>query len=293
LPPRRSSRSTPQEAEPLPQLTVTRDALSQQLEDRIARGHELMKRPIASDSDLQSARNDYYSWSEFNETLLQRSFTTSKPAKDYSASLGMFVIGVDPEPLAKQVAELHEDVDRKIRRLSSLKEQLPLFEEPSRAMPARPASSRIGLGTTVFVVHGHGEAFKQQVSRFLEATTDLEPVILHEQANSGRTIIEKFEDHASRAAFAVILLTGDDEGGVRGSGERRPRARQNVVFELGFFVAALGRSKVAVLYEEGVELPSDMSGVLYTPLDAGGAWKLVLGKELRAAGLSVDLNHAV
>lgn len=189
MPPRRSSRSTPQEAEPLPQLTVTRDALSQQLEDRIARGQELMKQPIASDSDLQSARNDYYTWSEFNETLLQRSFTTSKPAKDYSASLGMFVVSIDPEPLAKKVAELHEDVDRKIRRLSSLKEQLPLFEEPSRAMPARPASLRIGLGTTVFVVHGHGEAFKQQVSRFLEATTDLEPVILHEQANSGRTII--------------------------------------------------------------------------------------------------------
>ncbi len=160
-------------------------------------------------------------------------------------------------------------------------------------MPARPEASSAGIGTTVFVVHGHSEAFKQQVSRFLEAATDLEPVILHEQANSGRTIIEKFEEHAGRAAFAVILLTGDDDGGVRGSGERHPRARQNVVFELGFFIAALGRSKVAVLYEEDVELPSDMSGVLYTPLDVRGAWKLALGKELRAAGLSVDLNRAV
>lgn len=277
----------------MPQLTVTREALSHQLEDRIARGHELKKRPIASDLDLRSTRADYYTWSEFNETLLQRSFTTSKPAKDYSASLGVVVMAVDEEPLPKQVEELHDNIGRKIRRLISLKEQLLLFEEPSHAMPARLTSSRIGLGTTVFVVHGHSEASKQQVSRFLEAATDLEPVILHEQANSGRTIIEKFEDHASRAAFSVVLLTGDDEGGIRGSGERRPRARQNVVFELGFFVAALGRSKVAVLYEEDVELPSDMSGVLYTPLDAGGAWKLALGKELRAAGLSVDLNRAV
>ena len=91
----------------------------------------------------------------------------------------------------------------------------------------------------------------------------------------------------------MILLTGDDEGGIRGSGNYHPRARQNVVFELGFFVAALGRSRVAVLYEEGVELPSDMSGVLYTPLDAGGAWKLALARELRAANLDVDLNRVV
>jgi predicted nucleotide-binding protein len=293
LPARRSSRSTPKPVESPPQLTVARGALSQQLEDRIARGQELLERPIASDSDLQSARSDYYTWSEFNETLLQRSFTTSKPAEDYSASIGLFVMSVDPEPLPKKVEEFHDDVERRIRRLKSLKEQLPLFEEPASVMPARPEASSTGIVTTVFVVHGHSEAFKQQVSRFLEATTELEPVILHEQANRGRTIIEKFEEHAGRAAFAVILLTGDDDGGVRGSGERHPRARQNVVFELGFFIAALGRSKVAVLYEEDVELPSDMSGVLYTPLDAGGAWKLALGKELRAAGLSVDLNRAV
>jgi Predicted nucleotide-binding protein containing TIR-like domain len=293
MPARRSSRSTPRPAELSPQLTVARGALGQQLEDRIARGQELLERPIASDSDLSSARSDYYTWSEFNETLLQRSFTTSKPAEDYSESLGAYVVSLNPEPLPKRVEEFHRDVQRKIRRLGSLREQLSLFEEPAPAVPARPEGPSAEVGTTVFVVHGHGEAFKQEVARFLDAVTELEPVILHEQANSGRTIIEKFEDHASRAAFAVILLTGDDDGGVRGSGERNPRARQNVVFELGFFIAALGRSKVAALYEEGVELPSDMSGVLYTPLDAGGAWKLALGKELRAVDLPVDLNRAM
>jgi hypothetical protein len=293
MPARRSSRSTPRPVELPPQLTVARGALSQQLDDRIARGQELVERPIATDSDLQSARDDYYTWSEFNETLLRRSFTTSKPAEDYSGSLGVGWLSLSPEPFSKEVEDFHDDVHRKIRRLGSLKEQLPLFEEPSPAVPARLEGRSAEIGTTAFVVHGHGEAFKQEVARFLDAVTDLEPVILHEQPNSGRTIIEKFEDHASRAAFAVILLTGDDDGGVRGSGERRPRARQNVVFELGFFIAALGRSKVAVLYEEGVELPSDMSGVLYTPLDARGAWKLALAKELRAAGLSVDLNRAV
>ena len=286
----RRSRSTPPSAELPPQLTVARDWLGAELDIRIFRGNELLEREISSEDDLRSARNDYYTWDEYNHTLLQRSFTSSKPADDYRGLV--FAFGGPDELLFKQIEEFHDDVQHKIRRLASLKEQLPLYEEPP-AMPARPETPSAEVGTTVFVVHGHREAFKQQVARFLGAVTDLEPVILHEQANSGRTIIEKFEDHAGKAAFAVVLLTGDDEGGIRGSGERRPRARQNVVFELGFFIAALGRSKVAVLYEEGVELPSDMSGVLYTLLDAGGAWKLALAKELQAAGLSVDLNRAM
>jgi predicted nucleotide-binding protein len=274
-----------------PQLTVARDWLAAELDIRSSRGNELLVREISSDDDLRSARNDYYTWDEYNHTLLQRSFTTSKPAEDYRG-LVFATGGRDDLLFTKQVKEFHDDVQYKIRRLASLKEQLPLYEEPP-AMPARPEEPGAEVGTTVFVVHGHREAFKEQVARFLDAVTDLAPVILHEQANNGRTIIEKFEDHASKAAFAVVLLTGDDDGRVRGSGEQRPRARQNVVFELGFFIAALGRSKVAVLHEEGVELPSDMSGVLYTPLDAAGAWKLALAKELQAAGLSINLNRVI
>jgi predicted nucleotide-binding protein len=292
LPARGGGRSAPPPAELPPQLTVARSALDRQLDERIARGQELLERPIASDADLGSVRNDYYSWSEYNETMLQRSFTTSKPADDYRHDLGVFVLS-GSETLAEKVEDFRNDVQRKIRRLSSLREQLELFEEPSSAMAARPARSSPKVATDVFLVHGHNEAFKQQVARFLAAVTEREPVILHEQANSGRTIIEKFEDYAGSAAFAVILLTGDDDGGVRGSGEWRPRARQNVVFELGFFIGALGRSRVAVLHEEGVEKPSDISGILYTPLDEGGAWRLDLAKELRAAGLQVDLNRAV
>jgi len=105
-------------------------------------------------------------------------------------------------------------------------------------------------------------------------------------------IIEKLEEFAATAAFAVVLLTADDCGGSGQTAERRPRARQNVVFELGYFIGALGRSRVAVVYEDGVELPSDMNGILYTVLDPAGAWKLGLGRELRAAGFAVDLNRA-
>jgi predicted nucleotide-binding protein len=116
-------------------------------------------------------------------------------------------------------------------------------------------------------------------------------VILHDQADQGRTIIEKFEDHAAEAVFAVVVLTRDDIG-VLATDDRelQPRARQNVVFELGFFFGALGRNRVVILFEEGVELPSDLGGLLYIPLDDRGAWKVTLARELKAASIEVDAN---
>ncbi len=139
----------------------------------------------------------------------------------------------------------------------------------------------------MFVVHGRNTAAKESCARFLEKL-GLQPLILHEQPDKGRTIIEKLLGH-SHVAFAVVLLTADDQGGERGSpAAMQPRARQNVVFELGFFLGKLGRDRVCVLYEPSVELPSDYSGVLYIPLD--DSWRLRLAKELKAGGLEVDLN---
>lgn len=143
----------------------------------------------------------------------------------------------------------------------------------------------------VFVVHGRDEAILQQVARFLEAL-DLTPIVLFEQPAKGRTVIEKLE-RESDVAFAIVLLTPDDVGSLAGGGQLHPRARQNVVLELGFFLGKLGRSRVAVLYDESVELPSDYRGVEYIKLDAEGAWKLTLAREIKAAGFLVDMNKAV
>ena len=94
-------------------------------------------------------------------------------------------------------------------------------------------------------------------------------------------LIEKFEDHAGPAAFAVVLMTPDDEGRALGGDELSPRARQNVILELGFFVGALGRRKVAILYDEAIERPSDIDGVSYIAIDQHGAWRLKLAKEMK------------
>ena len=144
----------------------------------------------------------------------------------------------------------------------------------------------------VFIIHGRDKETKQTVARFLEKI-GLKPVILHERPDGGRTIIEKFEQHAE-VGFAVALLTPDDLGSLRGEeDDRKPRARQNVIFEFGYFIGKLSRKRVCALVKGKVEKPSDYDGVLYIPLDDSGGWKMELIRELQHAGFHVDANKAV
>jgi predicted nucleotide-binding protein len=147
------------------------------------------------------------------------------------------------------------------------------------------------LSKKVFVVHGHDHGAKETVARFL-SKLQLEPIILHEQADQGRTIIEKFEAHAADVQCAVVILTADDVASAKATPEKsEPRARQNVILEFGFFVGKLGRERTFALVEKGVALPSDMHGLVYIPLD-NDDWRMRLVKELKAAGLEVDANQA-
>ena len=144
----------------------------------------------------------------------------------------------------------------------------------------------------VFVVHGRDEGTRNTVVGFLKKI-GLQPIVLAEQPNRGFTTIEKFERHA-QVSFAVVLLTPDDTGSLQGEAHRpKPRARQNVIFELGFFFGKLGRKRVCALTKDEVEIPSDYAGVVYIPFDDHEGWKLPLIRELRAAGFNVDANQAI
>lgn len=122
----------------------------------------------------------------------------------------------------------------------------------------------------------------------------LTPVILQEQINRGMTVIEKFEDLAARAGFAVVLVTPDDIGYAAGKEEEKScRPRQNVILELGYFVGRIGRSKTLVLTKGGVELPSDILGLVYESMDKNEGWKIRLARELKACGFEIDLNRAI
>ena len=141
----------------------------------------------------------------------------------------------------------------------------------------------------IFVVHGRDGGAREEVARFLERL-GLKPVVLHEQPDQGRTIIEKFEDFG-QVGFAVVLLTPDDTGKQKDDANGlKPRARQNVIFEFGYFIGKLGRENVCALVQGDLETPSDYDGVLYIPLDDSGAWKMRLIRELKSAEYDVDAN---
>ena len=147
----------------------------------------------------------------------------------------------------------------------------------------------------VFVVHGHDEQLKTQLEVFLTELR-LEPVVLHRKADEGLTIIEKFEKH-SDVGYAFILLTPDDigyplsqESRTDTDRKKEARARQNVIFEFGYFVAKLGRNRVCCLYKEGVTLPTDVSGILYKMVrNAVEEVAISILKDLKAAGYKVSV----
>ncbi|MBN3723562.1 nucleotide-binding protein [Burkholderia sp. Ac-20379] len=157
------------------------------------------------------------------------------------------------------------------------------------AAPVVPPPATAAARTRVFIVHGHNVAVREEVARFVQGL-GLEAVILHEQPNQGRTILAKFQDEAARAAFAIVLLTGDDRGGIE-AGDRAQyqlRARQNVVFEFGFFAGSLGLPHVCALVDGPLEKPSDIDGLVY--ISRAGDWKLQLVKEMHTSGLPVDVT---
>lgn len=147
----------------------------------------------------------------------------------------------------------------------------------------------------IFIVHGHDDALKQEVARIVEKQ-GLDAVILSEQANHGKTIIEKFEENTDVGA-AICLFTGDDYGRAikDDKGEEtkpandRLRARQNVVFESGYFMGRLGREKVILIANPEIEIPSDLQGVVYTN---DKSWQIDVLKELKEIGYAIDFNKA-
>jgi predicted nucleotide-binding protein len=194
-----------------------------------------------------------------------------------------------PTPLPQVHEGLRSGKQRAIALLGqairSLEEKLAdLGDAPLEDAP--PAAPGQAQSRDVFIVHGRDHPAKTEVARLIEHA-GLNAVILHEQPNAGRTIIEKFEAHGASARFAVVLLTPDDAGGPDPQ-HLQPRARQNVIGEMFWFAGRLGRQRVCALKKGNVEIPSDFAGVVYTEMDDRGAWKTELLRELAAAGNQVN-----
>jgi hypothetical protein len=240
-------------------------------------------RSIADDND---AGVSFHKWVTYTKEMLERFFdsqTYSKQFRDYC-----YQDFDDDMTWRESGRAIIKGAGLGYLFLETVLERLKLIPEAGITHERRLAG---GDGNDVFVVHGHDNAAKEAVARHLEKLK-FRAIILHEQPSLNKTIIEKLEGH-SDVQFAVVILTPDDVGyPLSDSRMAKTRARQNVIFELGFFIGKLGRDRVCALYKGDIELPSDYSGVTYISLDHAGAWKLELAKEMRAAGMNVDLNAA-
>ncbi len=283
------SQSTKQK---LDMLTVSKDMFVQKIKERISSGSDLFKTKINNTEHLERHIRDYRKWNDYNSELLKSVFNNEKNEYRYGynmvRSVKVFSGNYNPE---EELRDLKVEIRDKIAFLEQLIEKADLIkcdvEEPLKKDKDLPREK----STSIFIVHGHDIAIQQSVARVVEKLK-LKPIILNEQPNAGRTIIEKFESH-SDVGFAIVLLTADDEGKAVKETSLQMRARQNVILELGYFIGKLGRKNVLPLYTNGVEIPNDIHGLLYVQLDGSGHWRFEIAKELREAGYSIDLNDLI
>lgn len=237
--------SKPKEELRPPNLVENREAARQKIQSQIEKGEPYRKISINSEKKLEELDAERQKWSDYNFELLRRLFDNQVIADEYNAYIRVGVISLDPS-LQEQIEDFYQQMNTCITYLESIRNRLELIPESHR-VPSPASTNPATPSRDVFVVHGHDEGARESVARLVERL-GLGAIILHEQSNAGRTIIEKFEA-SSEVGFAVVLLTPDDVGYPRDKSDQAAyRARQNVIFELGYFMGKLGRKRVAALY---------------------------------------------
>lgn len=232
--------------------------------------------------------DDFDAWQNRTEVVLRLIFGVGSPSyekfQDLHYSPMIWTEGTDFRPYRMN------GVREAMTILESAKLELEIEQEVPPTIAVENAPLVVEGSERVFIVHGQNDAMKYELESYLQKLLKVAPVILHQEPNAGQVLIEKLEASAASIGYSVVLLTGDDLGRAKQLANRddKPRARQNVVFEMGFFLGLLGRQRLAVLYEPGVELPSDLSGLVYIPLDNAGGWKGKLASEMDHSGLTVD-----
>jgi len=279
-----STRKKPLPEKPKTILIKPREVFKKELMDRVEIGNNLVLRQITTLEQLKQLNTDSANWDDFNEELIKQAFNNqySEYYYEYSRVNQMtgfmdYARGVDTNSGEYKLKEAKQKITNCLTILNRLIDKLPLIEQDGSIIPYQ--TNERTFFNSGFIVHGHNNSVKFEVARFVEKELKRKAIILHEEANKGQTIIEKFENN-STVDFAVALWTADDIGKAKTETDYLDRARQNVVFETGFFIGALGRQNVIVLVEEGVDIPSDYSGVIFISLS--GNWKDDLRKEIEA-----------
>jgi predicted nucleotide-binding protein len=236
-------------------------------------------------------QRDMRVWRTKTQEGLRALFDSDRLAEDFMLAARSPGAAWTGKTLTDELSEYRSDLRDGVTFLEGLVASLDFAEGPTAALA--PPDHASAVGNEVFVVHGRDRGVRAEVEALLRRL-DLEPIILEDRPNKGLpTVIEKLERETLPTGYAIVILSPEDWR--RGAGEEAwpdgpNSARENVLIELGYFIGKLDRDHVTALHKLGAELPSDVLGVAYTPLDDGGAWRYKIANELREAGYDVDLN---
>ena len=284
---------------------MKREDFELQLKSQIERGNDLLHREVSRDKttfvhprriieieeydekEKKMFLEDCRKWDTYNSALISHSFDDNESPHSYFRAYGHTgdLTKLFGEDIVKEVKH---QIYEKVIYLESLIEQLQLVSQAAAVVDDNhDMGAKVDMeNKDIFIVHGHDNGLKNEVARFI---TDMgyNPIILHEQPNIGKTIIEKIETY-SNVCYAIVLYTPCDKGASKDSPNVLPRARQNVVFEHGYLIGKLGREKVCALIKEEVEKPGDVDGVVYVTYDNRGAWKMEIAKEFKILGMEFN-----
>ena len=267
------------------ELSMSNFDFKQKLKQRLSVGEEIVNRTVSTDSDLHLLHQDSNAWSDYNLEFLKQAF--NNPYNEYRNSYksSQTYWGGVYFPSEEEPKKSRTIIRNQITNLQNLLNKSDLIKSSVKSDTKEEVKEN--NKNEIFIVHGHDDLAKTETARFIEQL-GFKPIILHEQANSGKTIIEKIE-HYSNVGFGIVLYTPCDLGG-KINDVLKSRARQNVVFEHGYLIGKIGRNNVCALVKGDVETPNNISGVVYINMDISHAWHIQIAKELKSSGYNVNMN---
>jgi len=267
------------------EIIIDIEIFKENLEKRINKGYDIKSKSHLI--ELEELKKRIKRWDDYNIELLKQSFNV--PNNEYKKAYVQTGVTFDRQiyRIGSSPIETQTNfIDDRIEYLDTLYEKSDLINFSVK----KNSLTKIKINKNqVFIVHGHDEEAKTKTARFVEKL-GFEAIVLHEKASESKTIIEKIEKY-SNVGFGIVLYTPCDIGGKQSKEPQlKQRARQNVVFEHGFLIGKIGRSNVCALVKGEVEIPNDISGVVYVQMDNSDAWRYSIANEMKAAGYEVDLN---
>lgn len=233
--------------------------------------------------DFERAREDLKRWKGRTVSFLRTNVSEIEGENLDKKRKGSFIMGAQLENLSDEVDMYRAYIVSLAEDIKNHPEEIKVTKLDEVNMKSQKAAE-IPSTKTVFIIHGHDEVNLLRLKELLRERWHLEPLVLMNEPDTGRTLIEKFEQEAQRASFAVALLSADDE--IKNSNEDYFQPRPNVVFELGWFYGRLGRDRVCIFSKKGIKMHSDLAGIMRKDFDESIIDKAVeLEVELKKAGL--------